>query len=202
MNKKVLVVLILVLFSIPSQAQLVKASFGLTGGGVASQMITDIPLAKPMYISGYGGAFATVNLGSTLGLRTGVNYSMQGSDLNVNSVRVQVKQSYLNVPVSFMYHIKSFISLQLGFYQNILLSSSLVEKGSDPYTLSPDEGALKYNFGALAGLSVNIGRLVFIDLKYNYGLSKSYASMGVGYPVNTITVGVGFNIISTRQTIF
>lgn len=202
MNKKIFVILLMLMVSAVANAQLVKAAFGVTGGGIATQMMTNMPLNKPMYISGYGGAFATVNFGSSIGLRGGVNYSMQGAELSLSGVPVQLKQSYLNVPVAFMYHIKSFISIQAGFYQNILLTSSLTEKGSDPYTLSPDPGALKYNFGALAGIAVNIGRLVFIDIKYNLGLSKSYASMGVGYPTNTITVGVGFNIISTRQTIF
>ena len=202
MNKKIFVILLMLILSGSANAQLIKAAFGVTGGGVATQMMTDLTLNKPMYISGYGGAFATINYGSSIGLRGGVNYSMQGAELSLSGVPVQLKQSYLNVPVAFMYHIKSFISVQAGFYQNILLTSSLTEKGSDPYTLSPDPGALKYNFGASAGIAVNIGRLVFIDIKYNLGLSKSYASMGVGYPTNTITVGVGFNIISTRQTIF
>ena len=93
-------------------------------------------------------------------------------------------------------------ALQAGFYQNILFSSSLTEQGRSTVVISPDEGALKYNFGALAGIEFNFGRFVFLELKYHYGLSKSYVIYGKGFPSSFATVGLGFNLISTRKSAF
>lgn len=205
MNKfRVLTVLFaMMFFSLSASAQMVKASFGVTGGGIATLMTgTEPPTSSPMYISGYGGAFATINYGNHLGLRAGANYAMQGSSYKLSGTTLTAAQSYIQVPVSLMYHIKSFVSLEAGFYQNILFSSSLTEKGSSTVVINPDEGALKYNFGALAGIEFNFGRFVFLELKYHYGLSKSYVIYGKGYPSSFATVGLGFNLISTRKSAF
>lgn len=203
-GRRVLMVLLaMMLFSFGASAQKVKVSFGVTGGGIATMLSGNILYAtSPMYMSGYGGAVATVNYGSNLGLRAGVNYAMQGSQHKLNDADLKASQSYLNVPVALMYHIKSFISVEAGFYQNILLSSSMKEKGFEEVVISPDEGALKYNFGVLAGLSFNFGRLIFANVRYNYGLSKAYVIDGVGHPASSITLGVGVNIISTKKSAF
>lgn len=203
-GKRVLMVLLAVmLFSFGASAQKVKVSLGVTGGGIATMLSGDIPYTtSPMYMSGYGGAVATVNYGNYLGLRGGVNYAMQGSRHKLLETNLTASQSYLNIPVALMYHIRSFISVEAGFYQNILLSSSMKEKGIEQVVISPDEGALKYNFGVLAGLSFNFGRLIFANVRYNYGLSKAYVIDGLGHAASSITIGVGVNILSTKKTAF
>lgn len=203
-EKRVLAVLLtMMLFSFGASAQKVKASIGVTGGGIATMLTGDIPyVTSPMYMSGYGGALATVNYGDHIGVRAGLNYAMQGSKHQILSTDLTASQSYINVPVAFMYHIKSFISVEAGLYQNILLSSSMKEKGAEEVVISPDEGALKYNFGALAGISLNFGRLLFMNVRYNYGLSKAYVIDGTGYPASSITLGIGVNILSTKKTAF
>ena len=127
---------------------------------------------------------------------------MQGAAYEVSNVPLKADQTYINVPVAFMYSPKSFFSLQAGFYQNILLSSALTEQGNSEVVISPDEGALKYNFGVMGGMCFNFGRFVFLDLKYNYGLSNSYVIYGNGFPSSFVTVGLGFNIVTTRKTAF
>lgn len=202
-GKRVLLVLLsMMLFSIGASAQMVKASFGVTGGGIATQMHTEPATSAPLYISGYGGLFSTVNFGELLGARVGMNYAKQGGKYAIESVNISVDQSYINIPISVLVNLKSFITVEAGLYQNILLNSSYNENGGDNVTISPDDGALAYNFGALAGVSFNLGKFVFLSMKYNYGLSKSYVIHGKGYPSSAITVGLGFNIISTRKKAF
>lgn len=191
----------MMLFSVGASAQMVKASFGVTGGGVATLMHTE-PATSATYMSGYGGLFSTVNFGELLGGRVGVNYAMQGGKYSIEGVNISVDQSYINIPVSVLINLKSFITVEAGLYQNILLSSSYNENGGDNVTISPDEGALAYNFGALAGISFNFGKIMFLSMKYNCGLSKSYVIHGKGYTSNAITVGLGFNIISTKKKAF
>ena len=203
-KRRVLVVLLaMMLFSLSASAQMVKASFGVTGGGIATMMsATEPATSSPFYIGGYGGAVATINIGNSLGIRGGANYAMQGSSYMLSGTKLTAAQSYIQVPVSLLWHMRSFISLEAGFYQNILFSSSLTENGSSTVVINPDEGALKYNFGALAGLEFNFGRFVFLELKYHYGLSNSYVIYGKGFPSSFATVGLGFNLISTRKSAF
>jgi hypothetical protein len=201
--RRVLAVLLAMMLSaFAASAQMVKASFGVTGGGMGTMLATDPTPVSPMFMSGYGGAFATINYGTNLGVRVGANYAMQGANYEVSNVPLKADQTYINVPVAFMYSPKSFFSLQAGFYQNILLSSTLTEQGNSEVVISPDEGALKYNFGVMGGMCFNFGRIVFLDLKYNYGLSNSYVIYGKGFPSSFVTVGLGFNIVTTRKTAF
>ena len=169
---------------------------------MGTMQATDPAPVSPMFMSGYGGAFATINYGTNLGVRIGANYAMQGAGYEVSNVPLKADQTYINVPVALMYSPKSFFSLQAGFYQNILLSSTLTEQGNSEVVISPDEGALKYNFGVMGGMCFNFGRIVFLDLKYNYGLSNSYVIYGKGFPSSFVTVGLGFNIVTTRKTAF
>ena len=201
--RRVLAVLLAMMLSAyAASAQMVKASFGVTGGGMGTMLATDPAPVSPMFMSGYGGAFATISYGTNLGVRVGANYAMQGASYEVSNVPLKADQTYINVPVAFMYSPKSFFSLQAGFYQNILLSSALTEQGNSEVVISPDEGALKYNFGVMGGMCFNFGRFVFLDLKYNYGLSNSYVIYGNGFPSSFVTVGLGFNIVTTRKTAF
>ena len=181
---------------------MVKASFGVTGGGIATQMNTTPATSTPLYFNGYGGAFATVNLGKVVGIRGGANYSMQGGNYTISSAEITASQTYLNIPISLMLNVKSAMAFEFGFYQNILLDSKYEEVEKTHFELSPDEGALGYNFGALAGITFNLGRAAFLSFRYNYGLSKSYVIYGQGYTCNTITAGLGFNIINTRKKAF
>lgn len=192
----------MMLFSLGASAQMVKASFGVTGGGIATLMNTEPKPSSALYVNGYGGAFATVNLGKVIGIRGGANLAQQGGDYTTETTDVKVHQSYMNIPISLLLNVKSFMSFEFGFYQNILMSSSYNERGSSKLTITPDEGALKYNVGALAGLTFNFGRVVFLSMRYNRGLSKSYVIHGKGYTADTITAGLGFNILTTRKKAF
>lgn len=200
--KRIYIISLMMLLTFCASAKNVKVSFGITGGGIATQMLTEPQPSSPMYISGYGGVFATVNPLKKMGIRIGANYSMQGGNYNISSIPVVLSQSYINVPVSLMYHPKSFISFEAGFYQNILMSARLIEQGRTTVEVNPDDGALKYNIGALAGVSFNLSKTVFINLRYCYGLSYSYAIMGTGYKSNAITAGIGVNLIRTTNRAF
>ena len=202
MNKRLLLILSMLLMVNIAKGQFVKATFGLTGGGIASQMITDIPLAKPAYISGYGGAFASAHIGKALTVRAAANYAMQGGQYEVNGTSVKIDQSYMQIPMTLLINAGSFLSFEVGLVQNILMSSKYVEKGSTEYIVNPDPGALKYNFGAVGGVCFNFGKVVFLNLRYCYGLSNSYVIHGKGFPVSTISAGLGFNIYTSKKSAF
>lgn len=203
MNKKALTVLaILILFCTSASAQKVRATFGITGGGIATQMMTDPAPSSPLYFSGYGGAFSNISFKKVIGLKVGANYQIQGGKYLESETYMTAQQQYLQIPVALQLNLKSFFTLEAGFYQNILLSSKFTEEGNTTVVITPDPGAHKYNFGVLAGMSINFGRFVFLNLRYHYGLSNAYIIRGNAYPQGIITAGLGFNIISTRKSAF
>ena len=207
MIKKASIALLVTIFitligTYKASAQLVKVSVGVNGGALATQMTTDPAPTTPMYIGGYGGAFLSAHIGKALTLRTAANYALQGGKYDVNGANVSVDQSYLQVPITLLLNAGSVISFELGFVQNILMGSKYVEKGETEYIVQPDPGALKYNFGAVGGVCFNFGKVVFLNLRYCYGLSNSYVIHGKGFPVSTISAGLGFNIYTSKKSAF
>ena len=184
-----------------------KLALGVTGGGVATQMMLDMDPATPYYINGFGGAFLTINPTKWLGLKAGANYMLQGGNFLMPEIyvsnepyRVPVtfEQTTLNIPVSLVITPFKLISLEAGVYQNILLDSKFVEHATTDFEITPDEGALEYNIGALVGASINLGRTFFINARYYQGRSWYYAMNGKGYMTNALTMGIGINLIKVK----
>ena len=203
MNKKARSVLaILMLFCTSAAAQKVKATFGITGGGIATQMMTDPAPVAPMSFSGYGGAFTTIEFKNKIGLHAGANFLLTGSKYELSEVAMKANQQYIQIPVTLQLSPKSGFTIEGGFYQNILFDSTFEEQGGTSVIISPDTGALQYNFGVLGGLQFNFGRVVFLNMRYHYALTNVYVINGMGFPQGLITAGLGFNIISTRKSAF
>lgn len=195
-------VLSLMLSSFSASAQLFKTAYGVTGGSTSTVMHTELKTTQPMTMGYYGGAFATVNFTDEWSVRMGANYATQGAHYQLYKTKIRLQQSYLNIPVEFMYNLKSYLSVEAGFYQNVLLGSSLTENGQLDLVISPDSGAMPYNIGVLAGFSFTIARTVFINFRYNYGLNKSYVIYGKGYPMSSLTLGLGINLVKIKKSVF
>ena len=135
--KRIHIIIVMTLFTFCASAQNVKMSLGVTGGGIATQMLTEPAPSSPMYTSGYGGAFVTVNPLKKLGVRIGANYSMQGGNYQLDKVPITVSQSYVNIPVAVMFQPKSFFALEAGLYQNVLLNAKLNENGASKVEVNP-----------------------------------------------------------------
>lgn len=197
------VLLVLVLFSVAANAQVVKASIGVTGGGVAS-MMSDSKSSSlgSAYLNGYGGAFLTMKFGRVIGLRGGVNYLMQGSEYELSGKEMTAEQTYMNIPFTLLLNVKSGLSLECGFYRNVLVKSALIEHGGREIATDYDNNVQPSNFGAVAGLTFNMGRYVFLSFKYHHGLTDSYMINKKGCSYDFATVGLGFNVINTRKKAF
>lgn len=184
-------------------AQLVKVSVGVNGGAIATQMRTEpAPTDPALHISGYGGAFASIHIGRMLTVRGAMNYAMQGGSYIVESIPVKVTQSYLQIPMTLLLNAANIISFEVGLQQNVLMQSKYTEFGTSKFEASPDPGALKYNFGVVGGVCINMGKYIFLNLRYCHGLSSSYVIYGKGFPASTISAGLGFNIYTSRKSAF
>ena len=184
----------------PDGGEFTKLAIGVTGGGVGTKMNLDLEGWVAYYYDGFGGAFLSINPAKWFGLKAGANYMFQGGETVLSNIPLSFRQTNLNIPVSLVITPFKLISLEVGGYQNILLDSSFFEYGSDGkyVEITPDNGALKYNVGAFAGVSINIGRTFFINARYYKGLSWYYAMDGNGSTADTITLGIGINLIKVK----
>ena len=177
-----------------------KLAIGVTGGGVGTKMNLDLGGWIAYYYDGFGGAFLSINPAKWFGLKAGANYMLQGGETVLSNIPLSFRQTNLNIPVSLVITPFKLLSLEVGGYQNILLDSSFIEhgSGSNYVEITPDNGALKYNVGAFAGASINIGRTFFINARYYKGLSWYYAMDGNGSTADAITLGIGLNLIKIK----
>ena len=191
----------------PDAATYTKLAIGITGGGVATEMLLDLTPATPYYVNGFGGAFLTINPTKWLGLKAGANYMLQGGNFLMPEIYVSnepyrlpitFEQTTLNIPVSLVITPFKLISLEAGVYQNILLDSKFIEQSTPTFEITPDQSALEYNIGALVGASINLGRTFFINARYYQGRSWYYAMNGKGYMTNALTMGIGINLIKVK----
>lgn len=201
-KRGLIAILFILLGTLTLSAQKVKVSVGINGGALATQMLTTPEPSSPLYISGYGGAFASVHVGKYLSVRGAVNYALTGGKYEIANTPASATQSYIQIPFTLLVNAGRAVSFEVGLQQNILASSKFMEYGSSEVNINPDPAALKYNYGAVAGLCFNFGKMVFLNLRYCYGLSKSYVIYGVGYPTNTISAGLGFNLYTSRKSAF
>ena len=79
----ILVILAMMIFSVTTSAQAVKASIGVTGGGVGTVVFSE----EPAYLNAYYGGFLTMKFGRAIGVRAGVSQMMQGVEYNLSNDR-------------------------------------------------------------------------------------------------------------------
>ena len=194
----ILVILAMMIFSVTTSAQAVKASIGVTGGGVGTVVFSE----EPAYLNAYYGGFLTMKFGRAIGVRAGVSQMMQGVEYNLSNVDYTAEQTYLNIPVTLLLNASGAMAFEFGLYKNMLMDSKLIKHESRDKETSPDRGAQLGHIGAIAGVNFNLGRAVYLSFKYHHGLSDMYVINRVGYSSRFVTAGLGINIINTKKRAF
>ena len=161
------------------QAQLVKFSFGIEGGGYGTYINSTPQLYPPFGYGGYGGANFELRIGRVVGF--------------------YVEGIYSHIPVSLHLWMGSGVIFEVGFQQSINISSKYTEGYLE---IDPDEGALKYYTSLTAGFKFNMGKVVYLNIRGTYGLSPSYVVNGTGFPEITASVGLGFRLYTYRKSVF
>lgn len=69
-----------------------------------------------------------------------------------------------------------------------------------PQTID-DTGILDYG-SLVAGMIINMGRVVFLNLRYTKALENSYVMSLEPSRNMTVSVGLGFRLFNSRQSVF
>lgn len=126
-------------------------------------------------------------------LRGEILYSTKGGEFtelvgtnNVNVFKFDYKLNYIDIPIVIEYKFIKSISFLGGFQAGFLLNENLEINGSEV----SEDTANGFDFGLVGGFVIDLSKTLFIEAKYNYGLSKvlderdeknSTISLSLGY---------------------
>ena len=189
MKKIVFTSLLLVAFSITSQAQLFK--LGLKAGvNYANQNGTAITVNNTNYkteaISNYHiGLLAEVKLGERFSLQPEVLYSTQGAKYDAVGVANDFTNDigYISIPVMAKINLNNTFSLDFGPQASFLMSKKKDVSINDQKNL---------DFGAGGGLTIYITKGLFLQGRYVVGLTDISPEAKVKNSVLQVSAGLMF----------
>ena len=193
--------LLLIAGGYQANAQLVKFSFGIEGGGIGTYINSDPKLDPPIGFGGYGGANFELRIGNVVGFYVEGIYSYQSTKQTLMSnpqIEATSTRQYIHIPVALHLWMGRGAIFEVGFQQSILHKATYKE-GS---LVMDDAGALKYYTSVVAGFKFNMGKVVYLNIRGTYGLSDAYVINGNAYPVITASVGLGFRLYTYKKSVF
>lgn len=195
-DKKISVLFFMFLFSLSASAQIVKMSGGVKGVGMVNQM--DIGLNT---YGGGGSVFAEVRIANVVGIQAEAVYAMsygsQEYSISGRQFVVDMEHSYLYVPVVAQIWCGHSFALEAGYQQAIVLDGTLKVFNAE----REDTGVFDYG-SIVAGIRLNLGEVVTMNLRYAYGLDYSYIATTQPAKNSSFQFGLGFRMFTTRKTIF
>ena len=191
-------------------AQKVKASFGIQGGGIVTMMKT-IPEPSSPYIHGYGGVHFTMKFWNTIGFQVETNYAFSGANFDksesttfptISNNSIKLEQTYIQVPITLQLHLGRVFILEGGYMQSIMQSAKFTESGQQELIIDPDLAQAKYFGSLVGGLMINFSQSVYLNARYIQSLGNTYSFNGAMVKNTMITVGLGIRIFQTKKHAF
>ena len=185
-------------------AQTVKVSVGIRGEGIATLTGTEIMPSSYVQMGGGGGLFAGLKFGKVIGLQVDGLYNFHVADYAVDMpgvTTVSTRHTYLDIPVCLQLWCSKGFAFEFGYQQSIALSGTMSMQGDSVTEGIIDRGILDYG-SFVAGMVINMGRVAFLNFRFTKALGYSYV-MTVDPSKNmTMSVGLGFRLFNSRQSVF
>jgi hypothetical protein len=187
MKKIILVAVVLLAASVDMQAQLVK--FGFKGGlNYANQNGSNITVNSDNYntdaiTSYHAGLVAELKLTDGFSIQPELLYSTQGATYKNAVDEFKNELGYLSIPVLAKIHFNKTVSLDLGPQASFLLSER------NEFDV---KNAETFEFGAAAGLTLNVTKNIFLQGRYVLGLTEASKDAEVKNSVLQISAGFTF----------
>jgi len=187
MKKIILTAVVIIAASLSSQAQLVK--FGIKAGlNYANQTGSDINITNANYnneaiTSYHAGLIAEIKVTEGFAIQPELLYSTQGATYKNAAQEFKNELGYLSIPVLAKISLNKAISLDLGPQASFLLS----ERKNVDFKESET-----FEFGAAAGLTLNVTKSIFIQGRYVLGLTEATQDATVKNSVVQVSAGFKF----------
>jgi opacity protein-like surface antigen len=183
-----------------------KAKFGIKGGlNIANINWNEQGAPSTSTTIGYAiGALVEIKLTDVIALQPELLYSKQGAKfdytLPVNGIVYNTQNEfdirYINLPVMLKYYASEEFCLEFGPQVGFLTNADLITKVSGQSVTQDSKKLFTSNdFGLNFGLSYNINSNVFIQGRYNLGLSniaKTESGDNATIKNNVISFSLGY----------
>lgn len=204
MIKKLILIAVLLTTVQSACAQAVKSSFGIKFTGNADFSNSLITPEYNAELGGGGGAFLGLTFGRVFGIQGEALYSLRYAGYYDNSMNssmyVTTIKHYLDIPVTMQLWCGKSFMFEFGYQQSILMESMISENIAEGF--KTDMGAFDYG-SIIAGFTVNMGRVAFLNFRYAYALSPTYVMKNVPTTTqHTAQIGLGFRFYTTRTKVF
>ncbi|WP_412559780.1 porin family protein [Winogradskyella sp. MIT101101] len=133
------------------------------------------------------GAVSEISLSERFSLQPELLYSRQGSE--AQDV-VKIKLDYLAIPIMAKYYLADDFSIEVGPQFSFLVN----DKGEYIDSDLPDEDtdAESFDIGANVGLGYNISSDIFVQARYNFGISTVAENPDIKNSVFQLSLGYKF----------
>jgi hypothetical protein len=171
MKKPIILMIAIAAFSgLNAQVQLgVKA--GLNISSLSLSNVLGNGDSKSSLTSFNGGLFVSLPIAESLSVQPEINYSAQGTNLDLEGDKGSLNYDYLNVPVLVKYSHESGLFAETGPQAGFLLSAKQKIDGS---SYDAKNNVQSFDFSWALGIGYKLKELgLGIDVRYNLGLTNT-----------------------------
>ncbi|OIQ22362.1 porin family protein [Lacinutrix sp. MedPE-SW] len=183
---KKLIVLIITFSSIINIMQAQDPNFGIKGGLNISN-ITGGDVDRNNLFNFHIGGFAEFTLNEKLSIQPELLYTKQGSEVE-NTLKVKI--DYLAIPVLAKYYLFDKFSVEAGPQFSFLVNDKI--EFSDNTTPDAETDASSFDFGLNFGFEYDVTTHMFVQTRYNYGITTISENPDVKNSVFQIALGYKF----------
>lgn len=133
------------------------------------------------------GGFAEFELNEKISLQPELLYSRQGSEAQ-NSIKI--KLDYLAIPLMAKYYLSEKFSIEAGPQMSFLINDKV--EFNDSSIPDAETDASSFDFGLNLGFGYNINSNIFMQARYNYGVTTVVENPDVKNSVFQISLGYKF----------
>lgn len=201
MIKRLFFVMLLSLSALSLDAQIIKASFGIKGAGVANMVTTSKGDIYSAGVGGGGGAFFGLKLANFLGVQAEALYAKQSVNFDYSEpediIKAHAYQDYIIIPAVAQLWLGRSVALELGVQKTIGRSAKPISNG-----VVPDGVILIQDYDSIiAGINFNLGKVGVLDFRYYRGVEETY-SKGCPGLEQGVQVSLGFRLFSSKRHLF
>jgi len=204
--KKLLFISLLLIATMGLHAQ--KNHFGVKAGITLSSLNTEDKdwengaKSKTNFMFGLTSEF---RISDKFAIAPELNYTGSGGVSDDGIGKHEIRLSYLNIPVMARYYVSKNISLEGGLGLGVLLSAedyeaeyidnNELDSDAKPYDIKDLCNSTNFNLGI--GANYHLNDKIFINARYNIGLSNVYKDGVLEFKngvakINVIEIGVGY----------
>lgn len=180
MNKVFFISLLTILFTINNYGQTFKIGIK---GGINYANLTDTTIKTDAITSYHAGLISEICLFNSFSLQPELLYSTQGASYKNAIGEFKNELGYISIPILAKIYLNKSISLEMGPQASFLLSKK------DEFNLTDYNS---FDFSVNGGLGLKLTKSLFIQARYNLGLSEISKNADAKNSVFQLSAGILF----------